>query len=109
MTEEAALAYITRGLVVAIGTKRCVRELRWMGTPLPNVTTPEEAAGYKASEARPTKYSHNHEAPDNPENVWTLTRLPRSTRKIFIEVVTDCIRPFRYPEVSASRSPNQTA
>jgi hypothetical protein len=38
-----------------------------------------------------TRYSHNHETRDNPEKVWTLKRLPSSTREIFRAVVDDCL------------------
>jgi hypothetical protein len=98
MSEAIALDYVSRGLVQAIGSKRCIRELRWLGTPLRNVTTPEEAAGYKPSEYRPTKYSYDWETSDNPQNCWTLRRLSNSTGPIFRKVVTGCIAPFFDPD-----------
>jgi hypothetical protein len=95
MAEAIALEYIALGQIQVLGSKSCVRELRWVGTPLPNITTMEEAAGYKPSQARPTKYSHNRDTPDNPQNVWTLKRLPNSTARIYRRVQTDCLSPFR--------------
>ncbi len=93
MSEEIALAYIERGLVQPIGTRRCIRELRWLGDPLPNVTLPEEAAGYKPSEYRPTKYSYDWETDDNPQNCWSLKLLKSSTRALFLKVLIDCVQP----------------
>lgn len=33
-------------------------------------------------------YSHDHETDTNPHGCWTLTRVPRSTRRIFGAVLT---------------------
>lgn len=38
----------------------------------------------------PRRYSHDHETPDNPVNVWTLRRIPTSARSIFGTAVNDC-------------------
>jgi hypothetical protein len=38
-----------------------------------------------------TRYSHNHETDTNPEKVWTLKRLPRTTRPVFTRVLDDCL------------------
>ncbi len=35
--------------------------------------------------------SHNHERPDNPERVWTIDRIGKNKRGIFLKVVTDCL------------------
>ena len=37
-------------------------------------------------------YSHDHADRDNPEGVWTLKRLSRSTAPLFRRVVTDCLK-----------------
>jgi hypothetical protein len=39
-----------------------------------------------------TRYSHNRETEENPERVWTLVRLPRSTRRVFLAVVEQCAK-----------------
>jgi hypothetical protein len=97
--EEAVLARIKSGRFQAIGNRRAIHEIRNCGEPpWKPVTLAEEAAGYKPSEARPTHYSYDWETDDNPQNCWTLLRLPKATRKIFLEVVTDCIQPFRDPK-----------
>lgn len=98
MDEDVALAYMARGLVVPIGKRNAIRQLRWLGTPLQNVTTPEEAAGYKPSEARPTVYVYDYESPNNIKNFYELKRLPKSTRPIFRKSITDCIAPFFDPD-----------
>ncbi len=99
MTEELVLDRIRLGLIKPIGTKRCVRELHWQGTPWRAVVSTDEAAGYKPSEPRPTKYSYDYETEDNPQNCWTLKRLPNSTAPIFRKIVNDCIAPFFDPDL----------
>jgi hypothetical protein len=102
LAEDVVLALIKDGRIQPIGNRRAIHELRWFGTPWKPVTLAQEAAGYKPSEARPTHYSYDWETDDNPQNCWTLLRLPKATRKIFLEVVTDCIQPFRDPKHESS-------
>jgi hypothetical protein len=40
----------------------------------------------------PRRYSHDHENEHNPPQVWTLRRLPSSTRKIYRAVIDSCIK-----------------
>jgi hypothetical protein len=35
--------------------------------------------------------SHRHARQDNPEGVWTIDRLDKSTRSIFLAVVNECL------------------
>ncbi|GAC1699965.1 MAG: hypothetical protein NVS9B4_00450 [Candidatus Acidiferrum sp.] len=37
-----------------------------------------------------TRYSHDHDTPTNPQNVWTLKHLPRAVERIFLAVAEDC-------------------
>lgn len=46
---------------------------------------------YVDSRFRRTRYSHNHETDDNPEGVWTLIRLPKHTRAVFLDVLRSCV------------------
>ena len=43
-----------------------------------------EKIRFASSEIRHTRYSHNHETRENPENVWTLLRLARWTQSVFL-------------------------
>jgi hypothetical protein len=95
LAEDVVFAQIKIGRIQPVGNRRAIHELRWLGPEWKPVVLAEEAAGYKPSEARPTHYSYDWATDDNPENCWTLLRLSKSTRPIFLEVVTDCIRPFR--------------
>ena len=98
--EPTILSLIKTGIFQPVGNRRAIHEIRNVGPTLWKlVTLAEELAGYKPSEARPTKYSHNRETSDNPANVWTLIRLSKRTRGIFTEVVTNCIAPFFDPDL----------
>jgi hypothetical protein len=99
MSEEAALDYIERGLVVPIGPLRCISELHWVGTAvIENITTPEEAAAYRASRSQKlnTKYFYDFETRENPPDVFALFRQD-GNRKIFLAVAASCRAPFRDP------------
>jgi hypothetical protein len=98
MTEETALAYIAQGKIQAMGDRRAIRELHWIGeTRWEPIMIPEEAAGYKPSDGHPTEYSHDRETRDNPKNNWMLIRLPSSTRRLFVSVPNGCIATFFDP------------
>ena len=43
----------------------------------------------KRQHGNPRSYSHNHETDTNPENVWTLKRIPSESADIFTAVVDE--------------------
>lgn len=63
-----------------------LRKVRFQ-TPEPDMTGRE----FKVREAG-MGTPHQKERHDNPQGVWTIDRLPRSTRKLFVNVVTDCLK-----------------
>lgn len=79
--------------------KRQVRLVRRRGHTRLLVATADFATEYNALDRGrgtaldATRYSHNHETGDNPEKVWTLKRLPRSTRPVFTAVLDECLTP----------------
>ena len=94
--EEVVIALIGSQHFKAIGNRRAIHEVRNLGQiPWKAVMLAAEAAGYKPSEARPAKYSHNRETSYNPKNCWTLIRLTSSTKRIYRQVQTDCLAAFR--------------
>ncbi len=50
-----------------------------------------DQAEYCPSQFRTTRYSHDHETAENPEGVWTLIRLPRHIRPVFLDVLRSCL------------------
>lgn len=42
-----------------------------------------------AADLRGARYSHDRATEENPHGVWTLVRIPKSTRGIFTSVVDD--------------------
>ena len=42
--------------------------------------------------ANPRRYSHDHETGDNPRGCWMLKHLPRHTRDVYLQAVTDCLK-----------------
>lgn len=62
------LALIDDGRIKALGNRRAIHELRWLGEPWKAVTLAAEAAGCKPSRAVPDKYSHNRATRENPRS-----------------------------------------
>lgn len=90
-TEEFVRQCISQGKIKPVmAARKCVQRLIWTGPKTTIVPIPEEMAGYKPSEARPTRYSHNRDTEDNPVNVWTLIHLADSTQAIFLAVAMQC-------------------
>ncbi len=89
-SEAMVIAFLKDGRIRPQGTKKCVTALHWFGVLLTPADNAQETAGYKPSESRPTRYSHNHETETNPEKVWTLIYLPGSTASIFLAVARSC-------------------
>lgn len=54
-----------------------------------NLRTLSDDTSMVVHRGNPRRYSHDHEAPDNPENVWTLRRLanPDSSIDLFIRKI----------------------
>jgi hypothetical protein len=67
-------------------TKKRIRALRLISGATATIARPIE----RGSGPRPTRYSHNRETIDNPPKVWTLVHLPKSARRIFLEVLISC-------------------
>jgi hypothetical protein len=105
---EGARRLWKKGLAALRTTNRRVRALEAIHRPTPPAGS--SILGLGGGEAlHSPAYSHNHEVSEfyvddegeirrrhpldaNPENVWTLRRLPDDTRDIYRTVVTECIR-----------------
>lgn len=85
LDEHAARDLIKRGEVELLWSKRRVRALRLIDG------SAASAARLRGLAPVGTRYSHKHETPDNPANVWTLRHLPAHTRTIFRAVVDGCL------------------
>jgi hypothetical protein len=83
--------------------KRC-EILGRPGTPLRKIrfVTPEPDMSGRVFDVRKASIgtSHQQERRDNPKGVWTIDRMPRAARGIFLAVVTDCLRTDRLKEVA---------
>lgn len=85
ITEAEAEGYIKRHEGVARGSRK-TRIVKLLGdSPIANHHGPMRSRGASGD-------SHRREVYDeNPRGVWTIDRVPVSTRNIFIQVVTDCL------------------
>jgi len=79
--DEKARQLIKERKVEILRTKRRVRALRAIAPVL-------EMRG-SAADLRGARYSHDRATEENPHGVWTLVRIPKSTRDIFTSVVDD--------------------
>jgi hypothetical protein len=80
--EPEARRLLEQRKVTLLGTGTKVRKLRYIDIK------PGERISFARSELKHTRYSHNHETPDNPEKCWTLIRLPKHTQHVFMAVVS---------------------
>jgi hypothetical protein len=76
--EEEARQLIKERKVRILRTKKRIRGLRAVGSIVASQAT-----------LRGKGYSHDHETNTNPKGVWTLVRIPESTRDIFTSVIDD--------------------
>lgn len=91
MSEAIANELLARGKLKAIGDRSAIRQLVSLGADS------AEHSGYDRSEGtffyRPEKYSYRRESEEspqhygNPVNCWTLTKIDKRDRAIFIEIL----------------------
>jgi|SRR5579862_9265519 len=82
VTPQAALRMIERGYL-PLGTKTTIR-----GVQIPPGYDDSKVISLTSYLGQ--RYSHKHEAKDNPSGVWTLRRLNRSLAPIFLAVAESC-------------------
>lgn len=84
-------ALIAAGRIRPIWGRGRVRQLRWVGQHLEAETPVAQSPLRSTHDIRfRTRYSHKHETPQNPPNVWTFLPLDPWTRAVFLAVVLEC-------------------
>lgn len=81
-----AMAMVQSGEAEIIWGRKQVESIRLIAKP--TGSTPKEP---KSTLKSGTKYSHNRKTRDNPENVWTLHRISRKDRCVFLTSIIDCL------------------
>lgn len=86
--EEQARDLVKRGVAAVRRTKRRIRALQLV----PAAARIDEAGGRRDLKNRGLQAGAAHacETQKNPRGVWTIEKLPASTRDIFLAVVEDC-------------------
>jgi hypothetical protein len=84
VSDKVALRWIEEKRCTPIGTKNVIRGLL-LGTDI------DHSKVISIRDYMGQAYSHRHDAKDNPEGVWTLKRLPKSTAPIFRAVLDSCM------------------
>ena len=86
--EEQARNLVKRGVATVRRTKRRIRALQLV----PTAARIDDAGGRRDLKNRGLQAgaAHARETNKNPRGVWTIERLPKSTRDIFLTVVEDC-------------------
>jgi len=82
---DHAIQMMLDKIAAPLFTKKKIRALKLLAPAAP----PETEPASHSDVFKRTKYSHHHETQDNPENVWTLKRLPKTTRPVFLRVLSD--------------------
>ena len=84
---DEAAARLDSGQFVALGTRKRIRAVRWVG-PEP------EQMERRAYPIRPHGFgdAHKHESYWNPRGVWTLDGIPETAKPIFTRVLDECLK-----------------
>lgn len=86
---QVAERWLAEGRVKPLGTKTRIRAIQLLPEferDIQHFSKPIPITAYMGQ-----RYSHKHATEQNPEGVWTHKHQPRSLRRIFLRVVTDCV------------------
>lgn len=81
--EAEKMAQSHAGDLIVLRTKRRIRGLKLIGNP--------DSVHHFVMRQRGMGDSHRRDTYDNPRGVWSIDRLPKSTRDVFVRVLTDCM------------------
>lgn len=82
--EAEKMAKSHAGDLIVLRTKKRIRGLKLIGNP--------DSVHHFVMRQHGMGDSHRRETYENPRGAWHIDRLPKSTRGVFVQVLTDCMK-----------------